>query len=34
VYRNRRWENAMRGVVIATGVLSLVWVFRYGVQLL
>jgi hypothetical protein len=34
IYRNRRWESAMRGVVIATGILSLAWVFRFGIQLL
>ncbi|MCC7244959.1 MAG: hypothetical protein IT269_04740 [Saprospiraceae bacterium] len=32
-YRRRRWENAMRGVVIATSVLALVWVFKYGLTL-
>lgn len=33
IYRNRRWETAMRGVVIATGVLALAWLARFGVQL-
>jgi hypothetical protein len=30
IYRGRRWDDAMRGVVIATSVLALVWVLRYG----
>ena len=34
IYRNRRWESAMRGIVIATGLLSLVWIVRFGIQLL
>jgi hypothetical protein len=34
IYRGRRWESAMRGVVIATGILSFAWVVRYGIQLL
>lgn len=33
IYRNRRWERSMRGVVIATAVLALVWIFRYGIHL-
>jgi hypothetical protein len=33
LYRNRRWDLAMRGVVIATAVLAFVWVLRYGVHL-
>ncbi len=32
-YRNRRWEAAMRGVVVATGVLALVWLARFGMHL-
>ncbi len=32
-YRRRRWETAMRGVVIATSLLALIWVFRYGLTL-
>jgi hypothetical protein len=30
VFRGRRWENAMRGVVIATGILAIVWLVRFG----
>ena len=33
LYRNRRWDLAMRGVVIATSILAFVWVLRYGVKL-
>jgi len=34
IYRNRRWDKAIRGVVIATGVLALAWVVRYGIKLM
>lgn len=34
VYKRRRWENAMRGIVIATAILSVLWVLRYGVHLI
>lgn len=30
IYQRRRWEDAIRGVVVATGVLALVWVAVYG----
>ncbi|MBL7780423.1 MAG: hypothetical protein JNM22_04330 [Saprospiraceae bacterium] len=33
LYRRRRWELAMRGIVIATSILAFVWVFVYGVKL-
>lgn len=33
VYRRRRWELSMRGVVVATAVLALIWVLRYGLKL-
>ena len=33
-YRKRRFENAMRGVVIATSILAFAWVFVYGMRLL
>lgn len=33
LFRRRRWDLSMRGVVIATAVLAFVWVFRYGVNL-
>lgn len=32
-FRRRRWEQAMRGVVIATSLLAFVWLFLYGVKL-
>ncbi|MBN8678603.1 MAG: hypothetical protein J0M29_10285 [Chitinophagales bacterium] len=32
-FRKRRWEKAMRGVVIATSLLALAWLFVYGVKL-
>ncbi len=32
-FRKLRWENAMRGVVIATGLFALVWLFIFGVKL-
>ena len=34
LFRRRRWDRAIRGVVIATAVLALVWVVRYGVSLM
>lgn len=33
MYRRRRWELAMRGIVIATTLLAFVWVFVYGLKL-
>ena len=33
-FRTRRWENAMRGVVIATGLLAIGWLVRFGPGLL
>ncbi len=33
IYRNRRWENAMRGVVVATSVLAVFWLYQYGLKL-
>lgn len=32
-YRRRRWELTMRGVVIATTLLALVWLYVFGVKL-
>jgi hypothetical protein len=32
-FRRMRWENAMRGVVIATGLLAIFWLARYGLSL-
>jgi hypothetical protein len=34
VYRRRRWENSMRGVVVATAVLAFTWVLVFGIRLL
>ncbi|HMX41745.1 MAG TPA: hypothetical protein PK971_16370 [Saprospiraceae bacterium] len=33
LYRKRRWDLSMRGIVIATSLLALVWVLRYAVAL-
>ncbi len=33
IYRKRRWDLAMRGVVIATAVLAFAWLFKFGVYL-
>jgi hypothetical protein len=33
IFRTRRWEAAMRGVVIATAAYAFVWLFRYGIHL-
>lgn len=33
IFRRRRWDLSMRGVVIATTILAFVWVFRYGTSL-
>jgi hypothetical protein len=33
IFRRRRWERAMRGVVVATGMLAIAWVLVYGVKL-
>ena len=30
IYQRRRWEDAIRGVTVATGALALVWVAVYG----
>jgi hypothetical protein len=30
IYRQRRWEDSMRGIVLATGMLALAWLFYYG----
>jgi hypothetical protein len=32
-FRRRRWERAMRGVVIATTLLAVGWLLLYGVKL-
>lgn len=32
-FRKRRWEKAMRGVVIATSLLAILWLMMYGVKL-
>ncbi|HNE28755.1 MAG TPA: hypothetical protein PKL15_18470 [Saprospiraceae bacterium] len=33
IFRRRRWDLSMRGVVIATGVLAIIWVIKYGVHM-
>lgn len=33
LFRKRRWEFSMRGVVIATGILAVIWVLTFGVKL-
>lgn len=33
IFRRRRWDLSMRGVVIATSILAFVWVIRYGLKL-
>ncbi len=33
IYRRRRWDLSMRGVVIATAILAFIWLFRFGVYL-
>jgi hypothetical protein len=33
IFRGRRWEHAMRGVVIATGLLAIAWLIRFGPSL-
>ncbi len=33
LYRKRRWDLSMRGVVIATAVLAFVWLIKYGTKL-
>jgi hypothetical protein len=32
-FQKRRWDKALRGVVVATGVLAIAWVVRYGLQM-
>ena len=32
-FRRLRWERAMRGVVIATAFLAIIWLVRYGLKL-
>lgn len=34
LYQRRRWELAMRGVVVATTLLALVWLYIFGMKLL
>ncbi len=34
IYRRRRWDLAMRGVVIATGLIAIGWVLWFGRLLL
>lgn len=30
IFRRRRWDLSMRGVVIATAILAFVWLFQFG----
>lgn len=30
VFRKKRHEDSMRGVVVATGMMAIVWIIRYG----
>jgi hypothetical protein len=32
-YQKRRWDKAMRGVVTATALLALFWLFRFGLKM-
>jgi hypothetical protein len=34
VYRKRRWELSMRGIVIATTLLALLWLYFFGLKML
>jgi hypothetical protein len=34
IFQGRRWETAIRGLVIATGILALTWVAFFGSKLL
>ncbi|MBK6931069.1 MAG: hypothetical protein IPH12_09400 [Saprospirales bacterium] len=33
IFRRRRWDLSLRGVVIATAVLAFAWLIRYGMYL-
>jgi hypothetical protein len=33
IYRRRRWDLSIRGVVVATSLLAIFWVARYGITL-
>lgn len=32
-YRRRRWDKTMRGIVVATTILALGWLYVYGMKL-
>ena len=34
IYRRRRWELTMRGIVIATTLLALAWLYFFGLKIL
>ena len=34
MYQKRRWDLSMRGIVIATSLLAIVWVIVFGLKLL
>ena len=33
VYRRRRWDLVMRGIVVATSLLALAWLYVFGLKL-
>lgn len=33
IYKKRRWEEAMRGVTVATGLLAIAWLAMFGPSL-
>jgi hypothetical protein len=34
IFQSRYWQDATRGIVIATGILAIAWVAYYGVQMM
>jgi uncharacterized membrane protein (DUF485 family) len=34
IFQSRFWQDATRGIVIATGILAIAWVAYYGVQMM
>lgn len=33
IFRRRRWDLSMRGIVVATAALAFVWLFKFGLHL-
>jgi hypothetical protein len=33
IYKRKRWDLSIRGVVVATSILALVWIVKYGLTL-